>query len=145
MNGNANQFEGDQVTVTNCGGINNNTISINIGGSSEKKPFQKLPPAKKGEPSECTKVARQLLLSFSAIANSESLFSFNNRHAVLDTLRFSMTVIIFAVQAFGFTAGMSVQTLRSMLYSAPVGMGGGLRFWWLRCPGLWNDGFVFTL
>ncbi len=99
-NGNP-SFENDnsQVTVTN----GKNTISINIGGNEKKSLQTKSRSSNQSKSGECTKVGRQLLLSFSAIANSEGLFSFNNRHAVLDTLRFSMTVIIFAVQAFGFT------------------------------------------
>lgn len=123
----------EEVTVTN-----GNTISIDISGEKVTKPEVEKPIKGKS-------LSRQLLLSFSAITNSQALFTFNNRHAVLDTLRFGLTVVIFAVQSTGFTAGMSVQTLKSMMYSTPRGMGSGHRDWWLRVPGLWNDGFVFTL
>ena len=96
---------------------------------------------KESKPSLATKA----VIAFSAIENTKNLIQFDNRHAVLDTIRFLLTFAIFATQEFGLNVMFTPHKLRNHLLTAPIEMIRSNWYWFIRVPGLWNDCFTFTL
>lgn len=90
-------------------------------------------------------VWQQFILAFSAVHNTEKLFRVDNRYGVLDTVRLILTFFVYALQAFHFTAEFTAQMLRSIADTVPMEMATSNAYWFARTPGLWIDGFMFTL
>lgn len=88
--------------------------------------------------------SQQLILSFSAIENTKKLFSYNNRFAIFDTIRFVLTIGVYSLQTFNFQL-LTLQMMRGILYTSPLELLHSNSLWFARAPGYFIDGFTFNL
>ena len=124
--------------------LNNNCNGSNCDVQKSLELSCKLEPPHPSEPPKRT-ICQQFVLSFSAIQNTNKLLRVDNRYGVLDTIRLILTFFVYALQTFHFTAGFTAQMLRSVADTVPGELANSNAYWFARTPGIWIDGFMFTL
>ncbi len=79
--------------------------------------------------------SRQLLISFSIITNTRSLFATSNaRFAALDTIRLLIIINVYIIHIYNFTASFGIIGLKKILTSTPSKLLHYNRYFFLRSP-----------
>lgn len=88
----------------------------------------------------------QMLLSFGAIRNSQLLANIENRIAALDTTRFLLIYVLSTINSFWFGIFVTgLKGLKGITRTIPYEILYHNAYWFARIPGVWCDGFVFTM
>ena len=90
-------------------------------------------------------LATKFIISFSAVQSTQKLFRIEQRNSPLDGLRVVLTFILFLLQVYGLSPGLVTARLQNHQISYPLDAFNDNFYWFVRVPGLWNDGFTFTL
>lgn len=76
----------------------------------------------------------ELMVSFSLITNTRSLFEKNTRFASLDTIRLLLIINVFIVHQYLFTTVIGLNTLKNIYKSVPMKLFNENKYFFVRSP-----------